>query len=167
MQVVQSQTKDYNKTLDLKEKLVYALNVLCLGLILTRCLCKRTKKNQRCVVCVFHRLAFPPMAQCAPSRRVMAPRRVARGPCPAWQPSPSEIPVRKPETQEPQRRSWPGLRGCHVATVVGAPPWDVRRRLGDPFRPQEGASVLNTVTRPVTNLCCSLWKWLTSQPQTN
>lgn len=33
MQVVQSKVKEFNKMLDLNKKLVYALNVLCLGLI--------------------------------------------------------------------------------------------------------------------------------------
>lgn len=119
--MVQSQTKDYNKTLDLKEKLVYALNVLCLGLILTRCLCKRTKKNQRWRRVRFPSSRVPPDGPVCPLPPCDGP--TARVPCPAWPPSPLEIPVRKPEPQEPQRQSSPGLRGRHVATVVSAPPW--------------------------------------------
>lgn len=69
VQVVQSQIKDYSKTLDLQKELVYALNVSCLGLILTGCLCNRTEPVLGHIV--FHQFAFSQIANCVLPRSLI------------------------------------------------------------------------------------------------
>lgn len=69
--------------LDLKRKLVYALNVSCLGLILTWCVCQATERTSVEPCSVFHHLAFSQVAKGVLSKK--CDEVPVHGCCHTWQ----------------------------------------------------------------------------------